>query len=260
MKLNFNLLIKLNSSFVSDYQNAEFGSQDDCDNDDIEETMDDEDCEQEQEEMDREQEGMDSEATISDDEQIVCSSDSEDSDSELVVEEWSNQSGTQKKLVLSDFERDFVYMYLSGKFSEAQGDMIIKLFRKHNLNIKTRKPKALVNHLAEVSFDHYHYVECDCGKILKKENNKFYCVKCEKYANAKILANYVAFNVEQQIKVTSKQLPDVFGNNFREELTLRLFIACDEIPLSISSKVELLPVLLYIENISQTYLRNQCSN
>ena len=72
--------------------------------------------------------------------------------------------------MLSHFELDFVQMYPTGKFAESQGDMIIELIWKYYPNTKTRKPKALVNHLVSVSFDHYHYVECDCGSILKNES------------------------------------------------------------------------------------------
>lgn len=200
----------------------------------------------------------DSEATISDGEGVIISSELDESDSELVVEDWSNRTRTQKTLALTDFERDFVHMHLAGKFSEAQGDMIIELVRKYNSSIKSRKPKALVNHLVNVSVDHYHYVECDCGSILKKVSNKFFCLKCQKHPNVNALANYVAMNVEEQLKMVSKQFPQLFENNSSNELTLQLIIACDEIPISKSSNLELLPVLLYIENIRNLNLRNKC--
>ena len=69
---------------------------------------------------------IDSEATISDGKSVIISSDSDESDTELVVEDWS-----QKKLKSIEFECDFVHMYLAGKFSEAQGDLIIELIRKY---------------------------------------------------------------------------------------------------------------------------------
>ena len=74
---------------------------------------------------------IDSEATISDGKSVIISSDSDESDFELVVEDWSNRTGAQKKLKSSEFECDFVHMYLAGKFSEAQGDLIIELIRKY---------------------------------------------------------------------------------------------------------------------------------
>ena len=50
------------------------------------------------------------------------------------------------------------------------------------------------------------------------ESNKLNCSKCKKIANVSELANYVSFNVEQQLRMISKQLPKLFGNNFRDEL------------------------------------------
>ena len=257
-------LIEFSFKFIS-YNWLRFFFTDDCGNDDCKEMFD-----NESEEMtdDQPEEGnyreepvpdIDSDATISDDEAVPCGSDTEEEDSDLVMEDWANRpaSGRQKKQLLSDFENDFAKMYLAGKFSEAQGDMIIELVRKHNASIKTRKPKALVNHLVNVAFDHYHYVECDCGLILKKTENKFFCSKCSKQANINTLANYVAFNMEEQLRIISKQLPDIFCG-VRDSLTLRLFVTSDAIPISDSSNVELLPVIVYIENIENHNLRCKC--
>lgn len=121
-------------------------------------------------------ENADSEATISEGDEVYAESDSEDSDTELVVDDWSNRTGPQKKLNLNQSELEFVQIYLKGKFSEEQGNMVIDYVRKQYPSFNCRKPKALVNHLVDVSFEHYHYVECDCGNLLKKEQNRFFFV------------------------------------------------------------------------------------
>lgn len=206
----------------------------------------------------------DSEATISDCEGADVDLASSDSDDEELVgvpcqRQWIG--GHASKDSLSDFERTFARMYIHGKFTEKQGDLMMELVEKCFAPVQ-RKTKTLMKFVANCSFGHFYYVECPkCTNLATKlagSEKDFVCDSCKNVFQPSELEIYVGFRLGEQIKLITEQIPIKFvsSSDRDEPLVIRLIATCDGIPLSLSSNVHLYPIVLYIENIEDLNVRN----
>ena len=203
----------------------------------------------------------DSDATISDTENEVQNVDSDDEiflmDNQLQPKWISGQLSSSS---LSDFEKNFLRMFVSGKFTEVQGGLVLSLIEKCFTKVP-RKTRALMNFVANSSFGHYFYAQCNmCKNLATKVGSEFLCERCHALFVLSDLETYVAFNLEDQIRMLADQVPGRFvgSSDSSRLLVLRLIVTCDGIPLSKSSNLSLYPVTVYIENIEHLNLRNKC--
>ena len=203
--------------------------------------------------QDQEQEdSVDSEATITDDEEVLLSSD----DEEMEEIDWTDREGhdASSETNLTPFENEFARFFIQHKLTEKHGDGVIALVCTYS-GLNSRKTKSIMENLKGKSIRSFNYALCDvCNKSVRKEGNNYKCTTCNNTLDTYQLNNYVSFNLEDQLKVVSKvcQLEEA------SDLTLRLIITCDGIPLSKSSEVELYPLIVYIDNFQNLNLRSKC--
>ena len=121
--------------------------------------------------------------------------------------------------------------------------------------ISSRKTKSIMQNLKGRTIRSFNYALCDlCNKAVIKEGTKYKCLSCKNDLDIYQLNNYVSFNLEDQLKIVSH----IAAEAEAIDVTLRLILTCDGIPLSKSSDVELYPLIVYIENIENLNLRGKC--
>lgn len=158
-----------------------------------------------------------------------------------------------------DIELKYLIGAIHRNMSEDHADFALRLFRSEGL-VCVRCFKTLINKLAKLSFDSKRYLICKysindstCNRTMVEQQRSFRCQNCGSAANNK--QPYLSFDVATQIQIISTfteidQLPPP-----GETLEIGVYITCDGILLTDSSKNDLYPVLVYINNFNNIQVR-----
>lgn len=199
----------------------------------------------------------------------------------------SNHSDIIQQLIYSDFDQNDLENHLVNDLENTSGikneyllellriiinhnaefslmDSILKLNKRFNFT-NTLSHKTIINWIEPFLIKSNIIFECECGEIYfyQKEDNKcdYFCSKCDKYKNVNnfIKSNVTVtnFSIKEQLISISENFDQLDGlsSDTNEEFIIKLSLGLDEVPLTESSQLGLVPLFCFINNIKNLGLR-----
>lgn len=169
---------------------------------------------------------------------------------------------------LEDKTEKFLFNYLklvnTDRVTYSHMDKVLKLLKETLLPTITTSHETIIKRFAKKHLDYDYYITCDCGELLfvrkSERSREFTCPGCRKQKIqfdqfVKEHDQTCVFSMRDQIKTIStrtnriRDLPD----SPDDPLTLNLLFTLDGCPLSKSSKQDLYPMILYIDNFQSQF-------
>ena len=168
---------------------------------------------------------------------------------------------------LEDKTEKFLFNYLkliiTDRVTYSHMDKVLKLLKETLLPTISTSHETIIKRFAKEHLDYDYYITCNCGELLfLKKSERSIAIRCTGCRVRIKFDEFVkehdqtcVFSMQDQIKTIStrtnriQNLPD----SRDDELTLNLLLTLDGCPLSKSSKQELYPMILYIDNFHSQF-------
>ena len=181
---------------------------------------------------------------------------------------FDNSTSESTSGAIDRFLFKFLKLIVSTKTTYNVMDQTLCLLREELIPSLPMSHKTVIKKYASQHLDYDYSIQCRCGYVIifKKKNssNTIKCNKCDRSINFKKFCeendHTCSFSIKDQIvkisetiKVNELKNPPA---NRDSKLELELLTTLDGTPLSKSSKQELYPSLVYVDNLKSKHLRN----